>query len=1234
MPENIIIKQDYFTNIKIAIDGINEYFSSQFKVKNFPALDGEFVVESTIERIMSRLDCVDPTWLDDQNKVNDIIQTISENIKNIDPVDGVYDTIVNSNNKTMIDAIDAYVGFKMIQVIADHFQEFSKLINGIYTFEIFLHPSQYTDVMDIFNQPIHFDELPELDLEERIFDIPTFVNGLMKSQQISFPSEMTIESETERITNAVDVTDIEVLVDDSVQEAAEVNYFENTKPANMRYNQKTSKWVISKEFEKTINDLVSGLRGCDTTDDLLKYFNELQSSAVNRIPQTVMPFIFTKVITNKKKFKADIPTSDVENYTKSYDSIISQNNGAKRFQNYDLFSTFKADKDGTIQFIEDFLKLNLINNDDSYIANNTLLTIFNIFDSRIYLDIAYNILPDDKKNEKTEDEFVKEIRARINKNSRSKNAYKEDTTKIEEDADTNSEAAVNEYVSNFLKDYRDATISDMMYCEQYYDMLMKEIDSVDNRIYNAKISPFAIEAYIGESYDDINEHLDDVFTEANIHKRRETLQSAVSCLMSEMERIVELDKKHRWNNNEFVHSYKTTAGLLLAPIKNITGSSKSHTDIKQVYSYTKKAIKGKVGNFTPEQKRTLSRLNDLVGELWASVKIFWVNPLNWTKDTNIFNNDKISSRVKTIARIARSIVEMKDSLEFIQDNDFVVEAWYDGSPDYIYQEATTEENHKNVNLAIKLLMRDMQSVVALRKKGMWTNNACVNKFKRKSEAYVDLKQAIKYVNRAIGGSCGKLSNYDKSTLKTFLEKLEEMLKVIRLMNFNIANALGSNIKESKNTHKIASLAADILGMQSDIKFLEKPPVKGKPFEDEKDDEENNENVQESYDLTKFISEQWHGEIPDYMKTRLKLSDNIGGKPEVPDIPTMDIPQDVPRNGIDQLGDSINSRLDAGGELGDMLGSGFDNNPNKDKVSGGTVINITNNYTNSFNKDSNNTTTTTNTVDDKSTGKVTNTSNSNNDSSQNKSVDNSRRKSSNNTDSGSNNNNNSSDSDDTKDSISNRDNKQKFSSGKTVQEMFMFLESKEPQSREFGATTPPREDSLTKAMDRDRKTLSLQQKAKKGFQNIANTGKAALKPISRTKQWLRKQVDSLIRRDEDQVKAEIFENKSYRSSVFKAMHLALNLGMVGLAFSIQPFIGALAAGYTGLRMVDKNRLRKEAQSEIESEIKICDEKIRDLESMNTPQSRKEKYEYMRMKNFLENQLSEVYKSPIKHPRNVW
>lgn len=1238
MSENIIIKQAYFTNIKIAIDSINEYFSSQFKTKNFPDLDGDFVLESTIERIISRLNSVDPTWIDDPNKLNDILSTVSENIKNINPVDGVYQTIVNSNNKTMIDVIDSYVGFKMIQVIADHFQDFSKLINGIYTFELFMKPSLFTDVIDIFNKPIEFTELPELDLEEKIFDESIYVDGLMKMQQITFPDDMTIESETERISNATDLSDIEIFVDDSVQEAAEVNYFENTKPANIRYNSRTKKFIISREMNKIVDDIISALRKCDTTDDLVKYFKTLQPMVVNRISQTVIPFIFTKVITNKKKYNSDsVSSSDIENYTKSYDSIIEQNNGAKRFQNYDLFSTFKADKDGTIQFIEDFMKLNLVNNTDAYIANNTLLTIFNIFDSRIYLDIVYNMLPEENKKDKTEDAFVKEIRSRINKNSRSKNAYKDDNNVTEETPEDNSEKTVNEYVSNILKTYRNASISDMIYCEEYYDMLMKEINSVDNRIYNAKISPFAIDEYIGESYTDINDHLDDVFTEANIHKRRETLQSAVSALMSEMERIVELDKKHQWNNNNLVNTFKTSAGFMFPVIPNLTGSTKAHTDIKQVYALTRKAVKGKCGNFSPSQMRTLSMLNTFVGNIWADVKIFWANPLNWTKRVNLFNNDKITTRVKNIAITAKQIVGLKKQLEFIQDNDFINEAWYDGSPDYIYQEATTEENHKRVNLAIKLLMNDMRSVVDLVKKHMWTNNACVNKFKRKSEAYVNLKQAIKYTNRAIAGACGYVDSMNKSTLESFLEKQEELLKTIKIMNANIANIFGSNIKESKNTHKIATLANDILGMESEIKFIEKPPVKKK-------EESSDEIKQESVDLSKLIMEEWHGEIPDYMKTRLKLSDEIGQEKL---LPKPELIRDVPQNDLGQLGDSINSRLDAGGsELGDMIGSGFENNPNKDKVGKNVVINITNNYTNSFNKDSNNTTTTTNTIDDKSTGKVTttNTSNSNNstnshnDSSTNKKVDNSSRKSmesSTNNKKGSNNNNNSDNTIDSKDfeNIVKTDNVQTFSSGKSVQEMFMILESSEPQSTALSANYP-KQDSMTRAMDRDRRSLARQQKMKKGVQKITNTGKAIVQPISRTKQWLRKQVDSLIRRDEDQVKTEIFENNSYRSSVFKAMRLALSLGMIGLAFTIQPFIGVIATGYSGLRMVDKNRLKKEAQAEIETEIKVCDEKIRDLDNMRTPGAQKEKYEYMRMKSFLENQLTEVYKTHIKHPRNTW
>ena len=162
-------------------------------------------------------------------------------------------------------------------------------------------------------------------------------------------------------------------------------------------------------------------------------------------------------------------------------------------------------------------------------------------------------------------------------------------------------------------------------------------------------------------------------------------------------------------------------------------------------------------------------------------------------------------------------------------------------------------------------------------------------------------------------------------------------------------------------------------------------------------------------------------------------------------------------------------------------------------------------------------------------------------------------------SGSNNNNNSNDSVDTKDSTSKKDGEQKLSNGKTIQEMFMFLESKEPRSSGNNAGDPPKADLLTKAMDADRKTLAKQKSAEKGVQKIANTGKAVLKPISRTKAWLTKMVDSLIKRDEDKVKAELIENHSYRSAIFKANRIALKLGLIGISFAIQPYLGAIALG---------------------------------------------------------------------------
>ena len=1245
---NIIIKQSYFTNIQTAINSLNEFCSSGFRVKNFPVLDGDFQLDPMLERILSRLDSVDPTWLEDEGKLNGIIEMINENIANIDPVDGVYETIVSSNNEMMIKAIDAYIGFKLLQVIADNFQDFIRFVNGIYTFEIFTKPDQYSDVLDKFGQFIPLNEIPELDLEEKIFDEGFYVDGVFKNEQIELPESMDEGTETERIINRAPLQGVEVFVDDSVQEAAEVNYFTETKPKHMKYSTKMKKWLVSNQFEKTVNDLVAGLRKCDSTDDLTAFFKSDFWRNMRDLSDTIIPYILVKVFDNPKKFNGKFNT---ENYSKSYASIIKQNNGAKRFQNYDIFTTFKSDKEGTIKFIEDFLKLNLVNDPDASISNNTLLTLFNIFDSRIYLDIVYNYAPDSVKKEKTEDQFVKEVRGKINKNSRTAKTYTNDQGAQDPSPDdkVDDSKTVSEYVVNELHKLGDMSISDMMACEQFSHIVECDIDTLGDKMYNAGLSPFLVEEYIGESFYDIDSQVYDVFEEASMKVKRDAFQQGVCSLMANMEEIVKMDKEHRWNANTLGSRYKTTlnpvAIFLFPAFTSVTASSEEHTNIKQVYHSTKKALKGKRGSFTSEQLRTLQRLHDLTGDLWGSVKMFWTNPRNWVKMLNIMKNDKTQKRTKEIADIAREIVALKPKLDFIIDNDdFVNEYWYDGSVEYVFQEATTEKNRERLRTAVNLVMRDMQKISDLAKKKQWTNNACISIFKDETKG--NIKEALKYANRGATGSCGKFQDQEVNVLKSFGEKLSELLKTVKSININ--PLIGKNVKEAGNVHKVATLANDILGMKGELEFINSEVVKdsdGPAVPTEHD--VKSESFEYNIDTFKMIMEQETGGIPEYMKTRFKMTDKVGAT-----VTPTTLPEGVPQNPVPEITDSIDAKLDAGGDnLGDMIGAGFENNPNKDKAEGKIVVNVTNNYTNSFNRDSNNTTTNTTTNDDHSTGKTTNTSNTNSnnksnsdndnshdnqtDSSSNKSVkktdvkksktDNSDRSHSTST-KGSNNNNNSNDSADLKDSPTFKDGEQKLSSGKTVQEMFMFLESEEPQSTGNTATRP-KEDLLTKAMDHDRKTLATQQKAKHGVQKIANTGKAVLKPVTRTKQWLTKVVDSLIKRDEDKVKAALIENRSYRSAVYKASRLAIKLGLISVAFSIQPYLGLTVAGIEGLKLADRNRLKKEVQQEMESELEVIDEKIKDLNSMNTTEARKEKYELMRMKKKIEEQMLSTPKRKV-------
>ena len=1271
---NIIIKQTYFTNAQTAINSLNEFFSSGFKTRNFPVLDNDFQLEPAIEKVISRLSSVDPTWIDDESKLTAIVASLNEACRSVDPVNGVYQSIVDSNNEALIGTIDSYIGFKYLQIISENFEEFNKFMNGLYTFQLFCNPTAFTETLDLFGQLINFDEVPDLDVEEKIFDEAAYVAGIMKSDQIQLPPEMTEESEVERLINRQDIQGVEVMVDDTVQEAAAVNYFEDAKPTHLKYSDQHEKWMVSQQFQKVVNDLTSALRKCDTTDDLIRFFgNGMDDVDPNMILETVCPYILAKAIANPSKYQGSDPNQDqLKKYTDSYDSIIKDNDGAARFKSYDIFSTFKTDKEGTIKFIEDFLKMNLVNRADVTIDNNTLLALFNIFDSRIYLDIAYNVAPESITKEKSEDAFVKEIRGRINKNSHTKNAYskKDNGDETAPDIDSAEEAetvednnnddtietteTVSEYVLNEIHRMGDMNHSDMMYCENFFDLIEEEIETIGDRMFNARLSPLMVDEFIGESYN-VRVTEDEYIVEANIEKRRTKLQQAVCSVIDLMEKIVAMDKKKMWNDKSAMDTFKTyTSGghSVLGTSSGFVASdlaSSQHVDVKNAYIYTSKALKGKYGKFDQKQLQALSSLKELLSSVWKNTKMFWANPKNYFRRTGIFRSHEVSDRTKNYARLASKIVALKPALQFIYDDKFVNEATeYETEYTTVFQEATTKVNNERFNNVMALLKRDMTKISEYVKNKQWNNNACITMFK--GETYGIVKQSLKYVNRAMGGSCGNITDIQKSDLKTLREHLEDVLKCVRTAVRN--PFIGKNIKEAGPVHKVGSLASIILDKIEGLDLI-KPVQKSKDeIGAETTEEKTTTEAFEINDIDSFmmIMEQEDGSIPAYLQARFKVDDGIFDK-KAPE--QVGLPNGVPANPIDDLTDSIGYKIDSSGDNYDsILGSGYEEeSANGNLPNGGgkgsdnrIVVNITNNYTNSFNRDSYNKTTNTNKSDDHSTGKTANTSNTNsnnktnsendsshdNDTSSNKStktrsnVKNDHSNRSKTSTSGSNNNNNNNGAVDTYDSPSDKDGKQKLSSGKTIAEMFTFLESSEPQSL-VTDVNPPKEDLLTKAMDRDRETLAKQQSDERGVEKAVGTIKAAVKPIERRKAWVRKQVESLIKRDEDRVKMELTENPSYRSAIFKAYHLALKLGMIGVCFAIQPHLGAFVTFIMGLNAHDKRtRAKKQVQREMTTQLEIINDQIKECNQNDSIANRKKKYELMRLRSSIEDCLISVPK----------
>jgi hypothetical protein len=502
----IVINKTYFDNIKVAIDAMNNFFASGFKTKSFPVVNNDFELDRILTRTMSWLNNVEPSWIENPNNAVQALETLKQAVhaNATQPVGEAVEEapadptnpwvkIISGENKAASDIFHAFIGFKVLQYITNNFDKYEQLLNGIYSFELFTKPSAYRDAITTFTTAI---PMPELDAfaklpgDYKLFDAPDYVNSIFDNDQIKLPETMQPDTEIQRFQSFADLQDCEIVINDAVQEAATVDYFTSASE-NIKYSN--GKWKVSKQFESSVNALIKKLRECNTTEDLLGMFQKLKIKG-EVFADTVVPAILVRVLTNPKKYQLD--QSDVfSNYTKSYLSIVKKNGGAKRFERIDLFSTFKTDKEGTIQFLEDFLKLNLVNNSNAVISNNTLLSVFNIFDSHIYLTLMYNAMGDTKE---PLDGFIKRIRARINQNSHSANPYqkrKQVTNTIE------GSSQVVESVMDTMKELGDLSIADMQYCESFAGAVYDDIATFGDALYNKGVSAITIDRYIGESYD-------------------------------------------------------------------------------------------------------------------------------------------------------------------------------------------------------------------------------------------------------------------------------------------------------------------------------------------------------------------------------------------------------------------------------------------------------------------------------------------------------------------------------------------------------------------------------------------------------------------------------------------------------------------------------------------------------------------------------------------------------------
>jgi len=511
------VEESYFKNIEKAVDSLNRFFSSNFKQKDFPIDDDDddMDLEPCLLRIMRYLNYINPSWVDDQSEMEDTIEKIHHFADTHNKYSDVMDSITSDDDMDSdmnANQINQYIGYQMCQYISEHQTDFKNLLNGIQTMELFSKPSKYKGALETFEKPIPLDDIEDLigDNQYRVFHGDEYIRGIFHSSDITLPAGMSQDKELKRFQEREDYPEFEIVKNDEdapFQEQAEINFFSMVNPNHIRYHQK--KFQPSQQFVSVIKNFISGLKTCNTPEDVLEFLNN-KKNHVNPDDYTsmVLPSILAKVFANEHQFHNRLfNDKNLKKYMDSYDSILKQDKGVHKFKDYDLLTTFKADKDGTIQFLEDFLSLKLVSDDKCGITNHTLLVMFNIFDSRIYLDILYNVLPNsEKKGEyETEDGFVKAIRARINENSKKSSPYDDHKDTNINPTDTTistipTSSEVKEYALSVMRDTQNMQLEDIPYYRNIIqETVHMELKAMGDQAYNVGLSEYDIEQYIGEA---------------------------------------------------------------------------------------------------------------------------------------------------------------------------------------------------------------------------------------------------------------------------------------------------------------------------------------------------------------------------------------------------------------------------------------------------------------------------------------------------------------------------------------------------------------------------------------------------------------------------------------------------------------------------------------------------------------------------------------------------------------